>query len=47
MSLISELIMHLGQHLLFYASKPLIHFYKFENVDLVILTVYQCDQGKL
>lgn len=43
MSLISELIMHLGQHLLFYASKPLTHFYKFENVDLVILTVYQCD----
>lgn len=39
--------MHLGQHLLFYAFKPITHFYKFQNVDVVILVVYQCDQGKL
>jgi len=40
--------MHLGQYLVFYAFKPLTHFCnKLKNVDLVILVVYQCDQGKL
>lgn len=42
--------MHLGQHLVFYAFKPLTHFYKFENVELAIFVLYQSrpsDQGKL